>query len=708
MSNPITSAIGTQRQFSKQPERPYQKQLITPSFGRGLSVGADYNAQTLVNALGLLGKGIMAESIAQDKREREQFTADDATRMLVGKTPKDLQDFDAIQALQHSNKGFDLTDNPYAVATLDRSMGHMVSIMAKESWASENDGTGAPKTIDEAVASYNKYLQENYDKYSQNVHNKYAFDAGYFEGYTKDVLQVAHAANQRINNEARSRGQNACTVKLQELMQSSYGMDNEMFSQSFGEITRELQSYCQTSDQALDIIGRSLAGLVENETTTEKLNAIKDIAFFGDRKLGDELPMFKFYKKIADNKLALDVDSLYSKAVRPDGTLNWSAIDKLLGSLPGLDNNKNGIPQVNLPVSQGDNPDLNGLTATMKGVLPSVGGLLSLMGYGDVAMVTSGYRDEAHNAEVGGATNSYHTKGDAVDIYLGDLSADETQKVEQSFKPFFGEVLFHDAGSGKHLHLANYTGGLDSKADPTETNAFAYTPDRKKKIMSLLEARDADARRVKKQQLEDLYNNTIEAVYKADSLADQLTLIRQSGLPIDKQVALEDKMMRRDKKLRNSAASANLTATDKFWLHYEKSGVWTDMEIMRQYNRAMKAPEPIDPKLEEKAMVACARMNDYWAYVYKGQTNDKPKADSTPKEQPAEQPKQPEQENIVSAKPDKTKVADNNVIQRLKQKYSQAISSGMSIDEAQYRLMLVADKYGVDYMEVLNDTGGMD
>ena len=107
MASAISSAIGTQRQFTKQPERPYQKQLITPSFGAGIDYNTNYNLQSLASSLGLLGKGLMAESIAADKRMREQLTTEDAERMIAGKTSNDLKQLDVTQALQHSGKGFD-------------------------------------------------------------------------------------------------------------------------------------------------------------------------------------------------------------------------------------------------------------------------------------------------------------------------------------------------------------------------------------------------------------------------------------------------------------------------------------------------------------------------------------------------------------------------------------------------------------------------
>lgn len=106
-----------------------------------------------------------------------------------------------------------------------------------------------------------------------------------------------------------------------------------------------------------------------------------------------------------------------------------------------------------------------------KQALPAIGGILNQMGLADGAAISSGGRTTAHNADVGGAEHSYHINdderggGDAVDIVLPEGTTEEqAQAVLERFKETgaFKEVLFHDAGSGYHLHLGGYTGGLSS------------------------------------------------------------------------------------------------------------------------------------------------------------------------------------------------------------------------------------------------------
>lgn len=682
MASAISSAIGTQRQFTKQPERPYQKQLITPSFGAGIDYNTNYNLQSLASSLGLLGKGLMAESIAADKRMREQLTTEDAERMIAGKTSKDLKQLDVTQELQHSDKGFDLTDNPYAMATLEKARGKMLSAQAKEQWLADNETT-VPKSMEEAVQSFNENLQGFYsDAQNGRITNKYAFDQGFYEGSMKDALQIAHIANQKINTEARAEGQRSCNVRLEELISGAPAMDTDNFKGAFQEIIRELRGYTTNSSEALGIISGAIGSLVENEVSTEKLNALKDIEYFGaGRTIGKELPFYKFYKKVADNVNYKIADTIYNTCANKNGTVNWEKAELALNGLNESVRIPKGIPQVDLPRYSGD---LDNLTPELKSVLPSIGGIIAQLGYGDVAEYTSGYRDKEYNASVGGAENSYHTVGNAVDIYLGDLSDEEAKHVESTFKNYFGEVLFHDAGSGKHLHLGDYVGGLGDKADDRESTAVAYTPDRVEKIRKLLEARDADARRVYRQKQEEVYNNTVMAATTATSKEDALAAINNSDLPQAKKNSLIRSVNRRFKLIDEN----KLSPLQRYFVRYEQNGLQKDLETIAYWD-SLKGKEAED--MQKKADEAAHRVNVYWRFssggAYKYEVaNDDVESEEESKEQP--------QLDEATAEDYK---------KRIKAKADADLQGGQDEEVVFSKIMSLANKYGLDGAELINE-----
>ena len=115
-----------------------------------------------------------------------------------------------------------------------------------------------------------------------------------------------------------------------------------------------------------------------------------------------------------------------------------------------------------IPLSQGDSPDMGNLKPELQNALPYVGGLLKRFGLEEGSLITSGYRSAEHNASVGGAANSYHTHGDAIDIYIPAGKESQRLELEEAYQAYFEEVLYHDAGTGLHLHLGGYKGGMEA------------------------------------------------------------------------------------------------------------------------------------------------------------------------------------------------------------------------------------------------------
>jgi uncharacterized protein YcbK (DUF882 family) len=65
-------------------------------------------------------------------------------------------------------------------------------------------------------------------------------------------------------------------------------------------------------------------------------------------------------------------------------------------------------------------------------------------------IITSGYRSEQRNIEVGGAKRSYHLKGEAVDIATGHLAPSDVYKLlKYAFMIGFKGIIVYP----QHLHL---------------------------------------------------------------------------------------------------------------------------------------------------------------------------------------------------------------------------------------------------------------
>ncbi len=158
-------------------------------------------------------------------------------------------------------------------------------------------------------------------------------------------------------------------------------------------------------------------------------------------------------------------------------------------NLGGMNGGNTGFSVYNLPTQGADiDEQITHLTPELRAALPAIGGILNDMGLAEGSAISSAARSAEHNAEVGGAEGSYHIDsgngGNAVDIVLPDgTSQEQAEAVAERFRQTgaFEEVLFHDAGSGYHLHLGGYKGGLNGRAIDAETNtAISFQDDLQK------------------------------------------------------------------------------------------------------------------------------------------------------------------------------------------------------------------------------------
>lgn len=68
--------------------------------------------------------------------------------------------------------------------------------------------------------------------------------------------------------------------------------------------------------------------------------------------------------------------------------------------------------------------------------------------FGKALVITSGYRCPTHNANVGGSSQSYHTKGQAADFYVAGVNCSEVAAYAESIG-FYGIGLYDDG----YLHV---------------------------------------------------------------------------------------------------------------------------------------------------------------------------------------------------------------------------------------------------------------
>lgn len=230
MSNPIASALGTQRQFTKQPEAPYQKSLIIPSFGGGISASVDNNAMSLARSLGLLGTGLIGEAVAMDKRA-EMIGKAEADRIFAVTNEKDREKLATLDILGKSGN-FDIADNPYAVARIDELRGQHLNTLFKQEY--ENDvipNQNLPDNSQQNILNFETFMDNKLKDSGVKAYNRTAFEKGFYGSRPLDVLQQDANYRKRRQADLESSRNAAIIAKGDDLvLQSIYGMSPEDFA----------------------------------------------------------------------------------------------------------------------------------------------------------------------------------------------------------------------------------------------------------------------------------------------------------------------------------------------------------------------------------------------------------------------------------------------------------------------------------------------
>lgn len=286
MSNPITSALGTQRQFTKQPETPYQKRLITPSFGGGISVGANNDATLLASSLGLLGSGLIAESIAADKRA-EKIGKAEADRIFSVTSEKDREKLSTIDILGQSGK-FDIADNPYAVARIDELRGQHLNTLFKQEYETEVVPNQAlPDNSQQNIMNYENFMAQKLKDSGVKAYNQTAFEKGFYGSRPLDVLQQDANYRKRRQNDLEADRDAAIVAKVDGIIKASINTPPDVLARSLQDLQldEQLASYPLSARIKL---ANNIAKEISNNGDTEQLNAYGE-TILGHKTNGSEI-----------------------------------------------------------------------------------------------------------------------------------------------------------------------------------------------------------------------------------------------------------------------------------------------------------------------------------------------------------------------------------------------------------------------------------
>ena len=188
MPNIVQNAVGTQRQFTKQPVATYQKNIKNISVNNGLvNTGA---GARLHQALMGLGGALMNYAVGEEDRKRADVVR--VNRIISSMSDEDMKTLKGMDLLNKYGE-HQLADNPYAVAAIEQARGKYFSDKFNQQYSILQ----AQEPVKTEAEERERYMSEKRKFLADNEGASYNLE-GFYNGFWASNLQdVSNISNQK-------------------------------------------------------------------------------------------------------------------------------------------------------------------------------------------------------------------------------------------------------------------------------------------------------------------------------------------------------------------------------------------------------------------------------------------------------------------------------------------------------------------------------
>lgn len=219
MPTPISAALGTERQFTPQPEHGYVGQYVGVS-PVNVSASTAHDDQLAQN-FAQLGAALTSYRVSHERYLSETGHID-SERMIKGMTEADIKKLNAIDAAQQ--EGFaDCLSNPYFKAHAEKLRGGFLSTVMKNQYDEKYALTPARSAEEEA----NRYRKFSQDWQSANLSgdkapiNEIAFNTGFNENQLVNMANLMGTWEKKNYENEVTTVMAASTSKLNDIVENS-------------------------------------------------------------------------------------------------------------------------------------------------------------------------------------------------------------------------------------------------------------------------------------------------------------------------------------------------------------------------------------------------------------------------------------------------------------------------------------------------------
>lgn len=278
MASEVSSALGTERNFSAAPKGTYEQRLASLPAHVGVAADTSNDAFLLARALGVLGDTLANFGTAQEQA-KEKLGVAKAEELIKGLSEEDLKKYRAVDLL-NTHGQFQLADNPYAVMTIEKWRGKYFGSKAQAEYAQLVADQGYEKTPEAEATRYDKFVKEKFAEYSKETSHLEAFTSGYFDNHIPNMLQQAKAQIADYSKNLKAVRDGTIQAEAGKIAQDSLNLTPEELKTRVQEFIRGAGVTKLTPAERI-VLGKNLLNEIAAESgSPDKIKVLNDIELY--------------------------------------------------------------------------------------------------------------------------------------------------------------------------------------------------------------------------------------------------------------------------------------------------------------------------------------------------------------------------------------------------------------------------------------------
>lgn len=338
MASNVSNAVGTQRQFTAQPQNVYEKRLAQVNGHVAVEAANNTDGLRLAQSLGVLSDSLDAQLESKEKN-MEKIGVADAERVAAGLTEEDWKTRDALTLLNKYGK-FQTADNPYAVALIEKMRGKYFSAKFDGDYQLWRRDQKEPKNSSEEAGMYQKYMHDKFGEVSGISTNQDAFNQGYFDNFMPQTVGHVNSFIKNKSADLDTQRVAGTAADLGNVTLNYHTMTKEQKTQTVNDIIAKAYVAHASDGEVVQQVDKFITEYAERTGDVDFLgHAWNNIMVGTDdkgqpRKLGNTVDMAhavkvaEAAKRIRNDKDVFDTTEKLSKMSVPDIYKTMEAMEK--------------------------------------------------------------------------------------------------------------------------------------------------------------------------------------------------------------------------------------------------------------------------------------------------------------------------------------------------------------------------------------------